>query len=110
MVKRAAEWLTELNSANKSQQNNDDSPTRIAGEDVVWCFRNGFAGYVLRSEKSCGRYLQDNMSCLCGYDISNVNNEHIDRESIDALISAHGYVILDEPLSLYRAPDVGDRI
>jgi hypothetical protein len=110
VVRRAAEWLAKLNSANKSQQNNDASPTRIAGEDVMWCFRNGFAGYVLRSEKSCGRYLQDNMSCLCGYNISNGSNGHIDRESINALISAHGYVILDEPFSLYRAPDVGGRI
>jgi hypothetical protein len=110
VVRRAADWLAKLNSANKSQQNNDASPTRIACEDIMWFFRNGFAGYILRSEKSCGRYLQDNVSSLCGYDISNVSNGHIDRESINTLISAHGYVILDEPFSLYRATDLEDRL
>jgi hypothetical protein len=110
VVRRAADWLSKLNSGNKSQQNNDASPTRIACEDIMWFFRNGFSGYILRSEKSCGRYLQDNMSSLCGYNISNVSNGHIDRESISTLISAHGYVILDEPFSLYRAPDLEGRM
>jgi len=76
----------------------------------MWFLRNGFTGYVLHSEKSCGRSLQDNMSSLCGYNISNVGNGHIDRESISTLISAHGYVILDEPFSLYRAPALEGRM
>ena len=76
----------------------------------MWWLRNGFAGYLLDSERSCGRYLQDNFSALCGYNISNVGNRHFDRELISMLISAHGYVILDEPFSLYRAPDLGDRM
>ncbi len=57
-----------------------------------------------------GRYLQDNMCVLCGFNISNVSNGHIDREFISTLISAHGYVILDEPCTLYRAPDIEGRI
>ena len=110
VVRRAADWIAKLNSSNQSQQNNDDSPTRIVCEDVMWFLRNGFTGYVLHSEKSCGRSLQDNMSSLCGYNISNVGNGHIDRESISTLISAHGYVILDEPFSLYRAPALEGRM
>ena len=110
VARRVADWIAKLNSSNKSRQNNTDSPTRIAGEDAMWWFRNGFAGYILGFEKSMGRYLQDNMSGLCGYNISNVSNGHIDRESINTLISAHGYVILDEPFSLYRAPDIEGRI
>jgi hypothetical protein len=108
-VKRLADWIAKLNSSNQSPQNNTDSSTRIASEDVMWWFRNGFAGYALGLEKLCGRYLQDNISALCGYNISNISNGHLDRESINTLISSHGYVILDEPFSLYRAPDVGGR-
>lgn len=104
LVKRLADWIAKLNSSNQSQQNNIDSSTRIASEDLMWWFRNGFAGYALGLEKLCGRYLQDNISALCGYNISNVGNGLIDRESLNNLISSHGYVILDEPFSLYRAP------
>lgn len=106
-VKRLSDWISNLNSSNQSPQNNTDTSTRIASEDLLWWFRNGFAGYALGLEKLCGRYLQDNISALCGYNISNIGNGYIDRESIITLISSHGYVILDEPLSLYRAPDVG---
>ena len=110
VARRGADWIAKLISSNKSRQNSTDVPTRIAGEDVMWLLRNGFAGYLLDSERSWGRYLQDNISALCGYNISNVSNRLIDRELISMLISAHGYVILDEPFSLYRAPDLGDRM
>ena len=106
VARRGANWIAKLISSNRSRQTSSDVPTRIAGEDVMWWLRNGFAGYLLDSERSCGRYLQDNISALCGYNISNVSNRHIDRELISMLISAHGYVILDEPFSLYRAPDL----
>jgi hypothetical protein len=111
-AKRLADWIAKLSSSNKSQQqdNTDIATARIAIDDAMWWFRNGFAGYILGFEKSMGRYLQNNLSVLCGYNISNVSNGHTDRESINTLISAHGYVILDEPFSLYRAPDVGGRI
>ncbi len=36
VAKRLADWLAKLNPGNKSQQNNDDSPTRIADEDAMW--------------------------------------------------------------------------
>jgi hypothetical protein len=109
VARRGADWIAKLISSN-TRQNSTDFPTRIAGEDVMWWLRNGFAGYLLDSERSCGRYLQDNMSALCGYNISNVGNRHIDRELMSMLISAHGYVILDEPFSLYSAPDLGGRM
>ncbi len=86
VARRIADWIAKLISSNKSRQTTTDSPTRIAGENVMWWFRNGFAGYALVLEKSYGRNLQDNMSALCGYNISNVSNEHIDRELISSLI------------------------
>jgi hypothetical protein len=105
VVTRGVDWIAKLISSNRSRQTSSDIPTRIAGEDLMWWLRNGFAGYLLALERSRGRYLQDNISALCGYNLSNVSDRHIDRELICMLISAHGYVILDEPFSLYRAPD-----
>jgi hypothetical protein len=110
VARRGADWIAKLISSNKSQQTTIASLTRIASEDLMWWLRNGFAGYLLDSERSRGRYLQDNFSALCGYNISNVGNQHIEREFMSSLISAHGYVILDEPSSLYRAPDLGGNV
>ena len=110
VVNRLADWLAKLNPGNKSQQDNDDSPTRIADEDAMWWVRNGFVSQILGIEKSMVRYLQDNMSVLCGYNISNVSNGHFDRESISTLISAHGYVILDESSVMFRAANMRGKI
>jgi hypothetical protein len=76
----------------------------------MWWVRNGFVSHILGIEKSLGRYLQDNMSVLCGYNISNVSNGHIDRESISTLISAHDHVILDESFVIFRVPNMGEKI
>jgi hypothetical protein len=50
-----------------------------------------------------GRYLQDSVSFLCGYNISNVSNENIDSKNIKTMIAAHDNVILDEPFVMFRA-------
>ena len=110
VVNRLADWLAKLNPGNKSQQDNDDSPTRIADEDAMWWVRNGFVSQILGIEKSMVRYLQDNMSVLCGYNISNVSNGHFDRESISTLISTHDHVILDESSVMFRAANMGGKI
>jgi hypothetical protein len=63
VARRVADWIAKLNSSGKSRQNNTNSPTRIACEDAMWWFRNGFAGYILCIEKSMGRYLQEPRCC-----------------------------------------------
>lgn len=82
VAKRLADWIAKLNSSNKSQQQNnaDIATLRIATEDAMWWVRNGFTGYYMGFEKSMGRYLQDSVSVLCGYNISNVSNESIDSK------------------------------
>ena len=110
VANRLADWIAKLNPGNKSQQNNDDSPTRIADEDAMWWVRNGFVSQILGIEKSMVRYLQDNMSVLCGYNISNVSKGHFDRESISTLISTHDHVILDESSVMFRAANMGGKI
>jgi len=103
VARKVADWTTKLHSLNKPHKNNTECPTRIAGEDAMWWFRNGFASYILGIEKSMGRYLQENMSVLCGYNISNGSSENIDNEDINSLIAAHSYVIIDEPFIVYTS-------
>ncbi len=115
VAKRLADWIAKLNSSNKSQQqqqqNNTDIATlRIATEDAMWWVRNGFTGYYMGFEKSMGKYLQDSVSVLCGYNISNVSNENIDSKNIKTMIAAHDHVILDESFVMFRAANMGEKI
>ena len=114
VVNRLADWIAKLNSSNKSQQeqqNNTDIATlRIATEDAMWWVRNGFTGYYLGFEKSMGTYLQDDVSVLCGYNISIVSNENNDSKNIKTMIAAHDHVILDESFVMFRAANIGEKI
>jgi hypothetical protein len=112
VAKKLADWIAKLNTSNKSQQQNntDFTALRIATEDAMWWVRNGFTGYYMGFEKSMGRYLQDSVSVLCGYNISNVSNENIDSKNIKTMIAAHDYVILDESFVMFRAANMGDKI
>jgi hypothetical protein len=56
------------------------------------------------------RYLQDSVSFLCGYNISNVSNENIDSKNIKTMIAAHDNVVLDESFVIFRAANMGDKI
>jgi hypothetical protein len=105
VAKRLDDWIAKLNSSNKSQQQNisDFATLRIASEDAMWWVRNGFTGYYMGFEKSMARYLQDSVSVLCGYNISNVSNENIDSKNIKTMIAAHDNVILDESFVMFRA-------
>ena len=69
-----------------------------------------FTGYYMDFEKSMGKYLQDSVSVLCGYNISNVTNENIDNKKIKTMIAAHDYVILDESFVMFRAANMEDKI
>ncbi|MGB7955625.1 MAG: hypothetical protein WCF23_16745 [Candidatus Nitrosopolaris sp.] len=92
-LKKLSDWMFNLHSSNKS-----DFATRIAFEDGTWWLRNGFADAYVRFEKSLGKHIQNNLSILCGYDISTFNELYI-----EAIIESHIYVILDEPLIIYKA-------
>ena len=103
VARKLADWVHSLK--NLRLGNIKNGATRIASEDVTWWMRNGFDDhYCIGFEESIGRYLQDNLSVLCGYNISEYSN----NGTINTMIAAHGYVILDEPFIVYRAPGVGD--
>jgi hypothetical protein len=95
-LKKLSDWMFNLRSSNKS-----DFATRIAFEDGTWWLRNGFADDYVRFEGSLGKHIQNNLSILCCYDISNFNELYI-----GAIIASHIYVILDEPMIIYKASKV----
>jgi predicted transcriptional regulator YheO len=102
VVKKLADWVHSLKNLRLNNFKND--ATRIASEDVTWWVRNGFADHYCKGfEESMGRSLQDDLSVLCGYNISDYSN----NGTINRMIATHGYVILDETSILYRAPGAG---
>ena len=106
VAKKLADWVAKLYSLNLHPDKTNKYATRIASEDVIWWVRNGFADhYYIGLEESMGRDLQDNLSVLCGYNISEHSNNK--NGTIKTMIATHGYVILDEPFIVYRAPGVG---
>ena len=89
------EWISEIHKSNLSGRE-----TRVAGEDASWFLRNGFDNEFLDAEKKIGRRVQDKISVLCAYD-----TERIPLESqLKRIIESHGYVIIDRPMEVYKAP------
>lgn len=90
------DWFAEIHKSNRSHRE-----TRIAGEDVSWFLRNGFAKEFLAAEKGLGRHLHDMMSLLCSY-----NAEGMALASqLKTVIESHRHVIIDHPMAVYAAPE-----
>ena len=51
----------------------------------------------LEFQKSLGRHIQNNMSAMCAYDISKIDNEYL-----RTIISSHNYIIFDQPFVIYK--------
>jgi hypothetical protein len=99
VARKLADWVHSLKNLRLDNIKRD--ATRIASEDATWWLRNGFADhYSIGFEESVGRSLQDDLSVLCGYNISEYSN----NGTINTMIANHGYVILDETSIVYRAP------
>jgi hypothetical protein len=99
---KLAAWVHSLK--NLRLDNFKNGATRIASEDVTWWVKNGLADhYCIGFEKLIGSSLQDDLSVLCGYNISDYSNNN---GIVNKMIATHGYVILDETSIVYRAPEV----
>jgi predicted transcriptional regulator YheO len=102
VAKKLSDWVHSLKNLTLDNTKND--ATRIASEDVTWWVRNSFADHYCKGfEEPIGSSLQDDLSVLCGYNISNYSN----NGTINRMIATHDYVILDETSIVYRAPGVG---
>jgi len=92
-ARKIRDWMFQVHSTNKS-----NLPTRIAVEDYSWLLQNGSAKGLLEVEQNIGLRVRENMTILCGYDVSNV----IDPKQLDKVMGFHGYAIMDHPFRVYR--------
>jgi len=92
-IRKIRDWMTKIHESNES-----DLPTRIAVEDYSWFLQNGLTKGLMELEQNIGPIVKENMTILCGYDVSKL----IDSKELERLMSFHGYAILDLPLRVYR--------
>jgi hypothetical protein len=78
------------------------STIRIAVEDAEWFLLNIFSNEFLSFEKIIRKYLDDDehTSVLCTYKISNISDSD---DMITKIIESHEYVILENPLMIYKS-------
>ena len=91
---KAVEKVTRAISANNSNKS-----TRYAFEDDTWLMKRGVKKEVLDTEKALGKEVDKNLSLFC---MDHRHDLDDDDETVEKLIKAHGYIIIDEPLALYK--------
>jgi hypothetical protein len=80
--------------------NNGSKSTRYAFEDDTWLMKRGLKKQVLDTEMVLGKEVDRKLSLLCMD-----HRPDLDEETIEKLVMAHGYIITDQPLGLYRWKD-----
>jgi hypothetical protein len=96
VMDRMFDWIGEIHKLNQSGRE-----TRIAGEDASWFLRNGFEQEFIDAERKIGRQVQDKIAILCSYDVDGIALEN----QLKSVIEAHKYIITDQPLAVYVAPE-----
>lgn len=91
-LNKAVEQVSERVSTNIGSNN-----TKYAFEDDTWLMKRGLKKQVLDTEMALGREVDRKLSLLC-MDF----RPDLDEEIIENLVKAHGYVLIDQPLSLYK--------
>ena len=94
-IPRAVDKVTKTVESNKTGY-----ATRYAFEDDTWLMERGQTEEVIGTEEQIGPKVDGNLSLFC---FNNVNR--LDETKLTRMIPAHGYVILDDPLSLWKAKD-----
>ncbi len=91
-LNKAVEQVSERVSTNIGS-----SSTKYAFEDDTWLMKRGLKKQVLDTESTLGREVDRKLSLLCMD-----HRTDLDEETIEKLVKAHGYVIIDQPLGLYK--------
>jgi len=91
-IPKAVDKATMTVGANKT-----DSTTRYAFEDDTWLMERGQTKQVVEGEEKIGPKVDEKLSLFCFNNVAK-----LDEAKLNLMIPAHGYVILDEPLSLYK--------
>jgi hypothetical protein len=92
------DWIQCLHSLNSDET----APVRIANEDATWWLRHCSPNQYVEFQKSLGRHIEDNMSATCAYNISRIDNEYL-----RTVMSAHNYIIFDQPFVIYKNMNYG---
>ena len=107
-MKKMFDWIYSLYLSSKAQKKKkkkreeEGKVTRVALDDATWFFRNGLGNESLLIEKSLGKCIQEKISMLCMYNISNMT----DLQIIKKIMAIHSYVILDSPFIVYKSGSV----
>lgn len=81
------------------QKNKTSYPTRLSGTDCTQWFEAGMEKEFIAFEKKMDKFFEENnISCICGYNINEMTDEGILRKTL----RAHKYVILDEPYQIFE--------
>ena len=91
-LNKAVEQVSERVSTNIGS-----SSTKYAFEDDTWLMKRGLKKQVLDTESALGKEVDRKLSLLCMD-----HRTDLDEETIEKLVKAHGYVIIDQPLGLYK--------
>ena len=93
-IKKEETLINETHRKNKT-----NTPTRLSGTDCTQWFNEGLTKEFIELEKKIDGFIQENnISCICGYNI----NEMTDKEILRKTLRAHKYVILDEPYQIFE--------
>jgi hypothetical protein len=94
------DWRSKPSLFVKSRKKN--IPARIALRNATFWLEKGYSSELIILEQSIGKHTVENLTVLCGYNISRLHDEDINTK-LERIISFHGYVIIDEPLRVYAA-------
>lgn len=100
LEERLHDWKSKPPLFVKSRKKN--IPARIAQRDATFWLEKGYSSELIILEQSIGKHTVENLTVLCGYNISRFVDEDINTK-LERIISFHGYVIIDEPLRVYAA-------
>ena len=107
-MKKMFDWIYSLYLSSKAQKKKkkkreeEGKVTRVAIDYATWFFRNGLGNESLLIEESLGKCIQEKISMLCMYNISNMT----DLQIIKKIMAIHSYVILDSPFIVYKSGSV----
>jgi hypothetical protein len=100
LEERLHDWRSKPCLFVKSRKKN--IPARIALRNATFWLEKGYSSELIILEQSIGKHTVENLTVLCGYNISRLHDEDINTK-LERIISFHGYVIIDEPLKVYAA-------
>lgn len=103
MIRKMVDWIASLQLEDANKQSRQTAKVRIASENT-WFVENKLDKQITVLEKSLAYSSRDtggknNTTVLCTYDTSKVTDTQV-----RSLVEYHSYVILDEPLMIYRKP------